>query len=278
MGTGSSVPIPDRTCIDAAPKTEVWLPPPVLGEYTMLVCSDLHYASVHCLPEAINEYFQWGYENGARVGFDAGDTVAGSYNFLAHENLYSGAKRQALSVVDELPRGDGFNWWRIDGNHDETHEKASGMPFGELLQGVAAAAGRTDIHYLGARGATFNLGYTGKTYKSRVELWHPKGVVPENPENSTRVHLRKTPSQFQPDIIATGHLHKASYFEHMGTHCLLAGTFEGCGSNFSKSLSGGPAVGGWLVKIGVVEGGVIRDFYPRFRSFRDHRIMVTVPI
>ena len=258
-------------------RNTAWLPPPVHGEFTIAVCSDLHYASKHCLPGAIEDWFGWARAQGATMGISAGDNVAGCYSFLDYELTAHGVKEQAYLAAELWPKAHDFHWYFIDGNHDYTHESKSGYAFGDTLVDVAARIGRTDFHYLGPRNATLALHHTKDKPPVRVELWHPGGGA----ANPTGPMIKKIDSYGvanQPHILIVGHYHKAAEVMHREVHAIAGGTFEGKGSEFSKRLTGGPAIGGWVIKFGCTEDGTIRHWETMFRGYPDAPVLVNVPL
>jgi hypothetical protein len=225
----------------------------------------------------VADWFGWARANGATMGVSAGDNVAGAYDFLQFELTAHGAREQAYLAAELWPKAHDFPWYFIDGNHDFTHESKSGYAFGETLVDVAARCGRTDLHYLGPRNATLALNYAKDKPPIKLELWHPGGSAAD-PTGPIKRKVDSYGTSNQPNILLVGHYHKAMYREHRDVHCLATGTFEGKGSEFSKRIAGGPAIGGWLIKMGITEDGVIRHFEPIWHGYPDSPTIVNVPL
>ena len=151
-----------------------------------------------------------------------------------------------------LPRLDGLRYVFIDGNHDSTFWDETGYPTGKAIEDGAAREGRSDLEYVGARGALLRVGGV------KIELWHPKKGTSYALSYHLQNHIRDMALGRKPDILLAGHWHTSVYVEQRAVHSFACGTFQGGGSQFSKSLGGAPSIGGWILSWGLTEHGTLR--------------------
>jgi predicted phosphodiesterase len=183
----------------------------------------------------------------------AGDILDGCYDHGRWELSHHGLDKQIDDAIETLPRLDGLRYVAISGNHDETFTKSTGMDTGRAIVDRFRSEGRTDLEYVGPRGAMLRLGGV------RIELWHPRQTsAAYSLSYRLQNKIRDTSVGRKPDLLLAGHWHTSVYLEQRGVHALACGTFQGGGSAFSKSLGGAPSIGGTLISWETTEHGTLR--------------------
>lgn len=226
------------------------------GDWTRVaIASDWHAGSKYCLRHYIDDFLKlardWCGER--TIILSAGDQVDGAYDHGKWELTHHGLEEQIDDFLDIYKPRPGQDLFYIDGNHDQTFWNATGYPTGKALEEAARARGRTDLHYLGARGATITIGGV------KIALWHPKPKKSYALSYPLQNYIRDIPLGRKPDILLAGHWHARQYFEQRGVHAFGCPCFQGGGSAFGKSLGGAPSIGGWLLAWRKTEHGTLRD-------------------
>lgn len=239
--------------------------PPVVGDrVTVAVISDTHFGSRYCLREQIKDFVHWAYSRGARVMFHIGDVVDGCYRHGRFELSHHGLDDQVDDAIETFPHYPDMQVPFICGNHDWTFYEATGCDPGRLMAERFASRGRSNWRYVGARGAMVTMGGV------RAELWHPKKAGAYALSYHLQNHIRDTAIGHKPDLLLVGHWHTWVYLEQRGVHALAAGTFQGGGSAFSKSLGGAPSIGGTLISWEKTEHGTLRTVAVERRAYYEH--------
>lgn len=240
---------------------------PAKGEWTRIaVASDWHAGSKYCLRHYIADFQtrarEWCGER--TIILSAGDQVDGAYEHGKWELSHHGLEEQTEDFLDIYKPHKGQDLYYIDGNHDETFWRQTGYPTGKAIEDAARARGRTDLHYLGARGAMISIGGV------KISLWHPKPKKGYALSYPLQNYIRDIPLGHKPDILLAGHWHSRSYFEQRGIHAFGCPTFQGGGSSFGKSLGGAPSIGGWLIAWRRTEHGTLREIDIKPISYYEH--------
>jgi predicted phosphodiesterase len=240
---------------------------PTGSEHVFAVATDLHFGSKYHLRAQFLDFIDRSYKVGARVIFLPGDLLDGCYRHGRWELTHHGFQDQAEDFVKSLPQKPGLSYYAITGNHDQTFEDSSGIVVHTALQDMFRAAGRRDVHMLGARGATVCLRAPRERRGLVVTMWHPL----KGPAYALTYKMQKwiegcSVGQ-KPDVLLVGHWHQSCYFNQRGIHAMSCGTFQGGGSAFGKALGGAPSIGGWTVHYALTTDGTVRDFSPAWSGY-----------
>ena len=148
----------------------------------------------------------------------------------------------------------------IAGNHEASVKNHVGITAGARVQDYFHARSRTGFRYLGANKAIIEYEVPGADRAIRIEVKHPRngmGVSKSMPlQNIVRGYSRYN----EPDILLAGHWHGYCHVEERAIQAVACPTFEWGGSDYSKSLSGGPALGRIMLRFTVSADGRIRKF------------------
>lgn len=213
------------------------------------------------------EYTQWAYgERGVRRFLHVGDMLDGAYKFSFSEQNVRGFEDQCDYAIEHLPRLEGATWTCILGNHDETFD-VNGLNVERAINERFRSAGRTDVEFIGARGAYVRLLAPGQKRGTIVELWHPKGGAAYAISYKLQNHIRDYAVGAKPDIALQGHTHQAMYFEQRGVHAFVCGCWQGGKSAFGRSIGGAPSIGSWVIEYEVTEDETIRTLTPSWRRY-----------
>ena len=228
--------------------------PTVGGLNQVLVVSDTHLGSKYCLRAQLRDCIDTAYAQGVREVLHAGDVLDGKYSHSMFELTHAGIEDQSRDLFEVLPRKPGLTYHAISGNHDDTFADAVGMSPGDYIVGYFKSKGRNDLTFYGRRGAYL------KHRGAIIELWHPRSGGSYSLSYHLQNHIRDYGVGRKPDILIAGHWHIFVYLEQRGVHALGAGTFQGQGSAFSKSLGGSPAIGGTILSWEITKTRTLRKF------------------
>jgi hypothetical protein len=117
--------------------------------------------------------------------------------------------------------------------------------------------------YLGMLNAKINL-----TPNCVVELNHPLDGGSYALSYSTQKSIDAMTGGEKPNILLTGHHHKAMYLFYRNIHALECGTFE-AQSAWMKGKRLAAHVGGWICTVHVDDNGNVTRFIPEFVPFYD---------
>jgi predicted phosphodiesterase len=238
---------------------------PVVGERQQIaVISDTHLGSKYCLREQLVEFIHYAYNRGVRECFHPGDVLDGCYRHGQYELTHVGIEEQTRDLFETLPQLPGLNYRMIGGNHDDTFSDAIGIDAGTYVQQWFEAHGRQDVKFYGRRGAY--LRYGGAT----VELWHPKKGPSYALSYGLQNHVRDYAVGAKPDFLLVGHWHVWCFIEQRGVYALAAGTFQGSGSAYGKSLGGAPSMGGTIISWDLTADGTLRHVQVERSAYYEH--------
>ena len=236
--------------------------------HVVAVVGDVHYGSKFHLGAYFADYCKHAYERGARTFLQVGDLLDGVYRHSIWDQSRRGYEEQVDEAIECLPRMPGAEWWFIQGNHDETLGEANGLDVGRAIEQSFVAAGRKDLHYLGARGAYVRLVAPGDRRGFFAELWHPRDRGNAYAKSyRIQKHIEKYAPGQKPDFLAVGHWHQQMYFTTRGVHAMSVGCWQGGASAFGKSLGGAPDIGSWIVEYALTSEGTVRHIRPEWVGY-----------
>jgi UDP-2,3-diacylglucosamine pyrophosphatase LpxH len=227
---------------------------------TFGIVSDTHFGSVysdHALLEFAYDVFE---AAGAKTVLHSGDLLDGEKMYKGHEYEVScaGADAQIDLCIDGYPKRDGVTTYFIDGNHDRSFWKRSGVNTGSKI-----AARREDMVYLGYMESDIVIGEGD--CKATVRLFHGEDgsgsyAISYRPQR----YVSELPSGTKPDILIMGHYHKAEQLFYRGVTTFQAGTTQRQ-TPFMRGRRLAAAIGFWLIKVTVGPHRIVKvrsEFYP----------------
>ena len=240
---------------------------------TFAAVGDIHFGSKYHMGQQFKDFCELAYSRGVRTFLHVGDLLDGVYKHSVWDQSARGFDEQVNVATRELPRWNDAAWYFCLGNHDETFCESSGMDVGRTIVEAFRAAGRTDLHYLGARGAYVNLKAHGDARGLFVELWHPRGGSAYARSYKLQKRVEGYAPGAKPDVLLCGHFHQSLFTPVRGVHAISCGAWQGGQSAFGKSLVGSPDIGSWIVTYSLTEGGTVRSFAPEWIGYQEREIV-----
>jgi hypothetical protein len=232
-----------------------WLPgvptlKPASARVGITVVSDPHASSHYCRKTAVRAHVAEGIRRGHTATILPGDLVDGHYSEHGqYECSALGADAQVDELLDLLEPYEGHVYYVILGNHCNTHWQRSGVNIGELLEGRAGRRGRRDVRYVGARAGRVTL-ESSDGARVLVEMWHPGGRAPGSAMGKLHERCGRYRRGDEPDVVFVGHWHHFFHTVHSrGIHIVGCPSFQGEGSEFSRSMVGPSSVGGLFAEV-----------------------------
>jgi predicted phosphodiesterase len=256
---GGAVGIPRQTP-DIVQETGI---APVVGSPFSVACiSDTHLGSKYCLRAQLKDFIEHAYSLGVRVILHSGDILDGDYRHGKFEMSHMGIEEQMRDLAETLPVLPGLTYHGIDGNHDFTFTEESGVDVSRTIAAYFHDHGRNDFYGYGARGAMLRVG------GALVDLWHPSGSGSYAVSYGLQKKVESYAPGFKPHILQVGHWHRMATIDERGIFAFAAGTFQGYGSGFSRSLNTPPpAIGGTILTWQLTADGTMRDLVYRTRRY-----------
>jgi predicted phosphodiesterase len=241
--------------------------PPVVGKRQIVgVISDTHLGSKYCLREQLVDFIEYAYERGVREILHPGDILDGMYKHGVWELTHHGLDEQTQDLFETLPQKKGLNYRAICGNHDHSLTMGCGVDVGPFIENYFSARGRRDFHSYGNRGAYL------KVHGVLVHLWHPRSGGAYALSYPLQKKIENYAPSAKPGLLLAGHWHSYVQMFKRGIHAFACPTFQGAGSEFSKSLTGDPAIGGLLLDWELTGDGTIRNFRSEYRAYFEKEV------
>jgi len=252
-------------------KTSISLPK-VSSTLRWAVFSDLHFGSRFCLEEEVADFATYVHkEEGINLILNAGDSLDGQRVYRGHEFelKYHGFAQQSDRLLMHLPEFPDLHYAFIDGNHDASFWKLSGLEPGAETVNRAVARGRTDLTYLGPDQAQVVLGEGDQGVI--VEIAHPDKAGAYAKSYHIQKYVEALQSGSEPQILFTGHEHDYLQIEVAGIFCAKCCTFQSQTPYMArKSLR--PALGGLIIEIKVSDDYQIREWSCRRISYNGPKL------
>lgn len=229
-------------------------------DHTVGVISDTHLGSLYADMALLDFAYDVFESEKVATVFHVGDLLDGEKMYRGHDYELSvhGADGQVDYCANKYPKRAGITTYFIDGNHDRSFWKRSGVNTGSKI-----AIQRSDMVYLGYQEADLNIGEGECT--ATVRLFHA-----EDGANSYAISYRpqryisELPSGTKPDILLIGHYHKSELLFYRGVTAIQAAATQKQ-TPFMRGKRISAAVGFWILNITVGPHRVVKvgaQFYP----------------
>ena len=190
---------------------------------------------------------------------DEGEQMRPGHQYECYEQ---GADDHVKEIVRVYPKRERIKTNFITGNHDASIIKKCGYDIGYPI-----ASQRNDMVYLGQSSAVINL-----TPNCTFELRHPLDGTAYSLSYKTQKMIEAMSGGEKPNVLATGHYHKAEYLFYRNIHsfqtgCLCAQTPWMKGKQISAHM------GVWIIEVHVDEEGTVtrikQEFIPFYKAIVD---------
>ena len=221
------------------------------------VISDTHIGSSYFREDWLDGALNRFAHDGVDVVLHIGDVTEGMSNRPGHiyEIEHLGYSEQKQAAIEQLSKFSDWPMYVIDGNHDRWFIKSNGA---KVVQDVCEAL--PNAEFCGHDTATIDISGIA------IQLWH--GEDGSSYAHSYRLQkvIEAMPGGAKPNILLTGHVHKAGYFFERNVHAILSGCIqEQTPFMRGKRLPAHP--GFWTLDVDVNDGSVVRfspTFYPYY--------------
>ncbi len=228
--------------------------------HTFGVIGDTHLGSLYADLALLD--FAYDIFESEQIGtvFHAGDILDGEKMHRGQEYELSvhGADAQVDFCCDRYPKRDGITTYFIDGNHDRSFWKRSG-----ICTGARISQKRSDLVYLGYQESDIIVG-EGEC-KAKIRLFHGEDgsssyAISYRPQR----YVAELASGTKPDILLMGHYHKAEQLFYRGVTTFQTGTLQRQ-TPFMRGRRLSAAIGFWVIRIIVGPNRIVKvrsEFYP----------------
>lgn len=224
------------------------------------IVSDTHLGSKFQQLTALKHFYSILQERDIAESLNVGDTTDGFYKDRPehiYETFIHGAEEQIEYVTDVWPSftlSDGITQHKtrgIDGNHDFTHTRNSGIRSGKII-----AAARKDIEYLGYGKARIMF-----TPNCPVDLLHPIDGKAYALSYKLQKNIDTMQGGSKPKILFVGHYHTFCYILYRNIHAIMCPCFQ-AQSTWASQKSLAVQVGGMIMTVKVSKDGDVLSFMP----------------
>jgi len=225
-------------------------------EVEFVVISDSHWCQKGQQKSFVNYIYAEADRRHIKNIYHAGDISDGFYKNRP-EQIYDlipgkiGADEQVDYIVNNWPHYDGITTHFIIGNHDETHIINGGCNIGVAIVKGRKDLGYNDFKYLGIGYAQVQL-----TPNCRMDLFHPLDGSTYAISYSGQKYMDSLSGGDKPNIIFTGHHHKALYFPYRNIHYFEVPSMTKQSSWMKRKRMANES-GAWFIKLKVDEEGTI---------------------
>ena len=203
-------------------------------ELVLGVCSDTHLCSKHAREDLLAKMYEEYKKQGVVEVLHAGNLLDGYLQRInGTEVICTTMEGQVQYAVDHYPNIEGITTHFITGEcHEGWWGKDIGIDVGRYIEFSFRQAGRNDLVYMGFMAAERLYKIKGRKEPFRVMLIHPKGG--QSPASDTQA-LQKISAYLDklngpsPDLLISGHYHKAAWTKVGNMICLHAGSFQQAG-------------------------------------------------
>jgi UDP-2,3-diacylglucosamine pyrophosphatase LpxH len=229
-----------------------------LKKICFAVVSDTHINSKYTQLSYLHQFYDICRRRDITDIFHAGDIDEGDQMRMGHqyECYHQGADEHRQEIIRVYPTFPGVKTHFITGNHDASILKRSGHDIGNTI-----AEHRPDMIYLGRDCADIYI-----TPKCILRLNHPWDGSAYSISYKPQKAIDALSGGDKPNILVTGHYHKAEYLFYRNIHSIQAGTF--CGQTpFMRGRGIAAMMGGWIIMVQVDDKGYIQHIIPEFIPF-----------
>lgn len=223
-------------------------------EFEFVVIGDSHWGQRGQQKSFVNYIYELANKRGIKNVYHVGDISDGFYKNRP-EHIYElfllGADEQVNYIVNNWPHYDGITTHFIIGNHDETHIMNGGCNIGVAIVKGRKALGYEDFEYLGIGYAPIQL-----TPNCRMDLFHPLDGSAYAISYSGQKYMDSLSGGDKPNIIFTGHHHKAMYFPYRNIHYFEVPSMTRQSSWMKRKRIANES-GAWFIKLKVDEEGTL---------------------
>ena len=228
--------------------------------------SDTHFGSKFQQLTYLHEFYEKCKKAEVDFVIHAGDATEGDgslYRGQRFEMFLHGFSEQRDYFCEFYPKFD-IETYVVAGNHDESFMRSANV---DVLGEISSR--RTDINYLGRRGAYLNI----TKNKIKMYIHHPDGGTAYAISYKPQKFIENFSSENKPQVYFIGHYHTAGQFFLRNVHCFLTGCFQSQ-TPYLRGKGLMPEVCGWIVDYDVATDGwslevVNTTIVPFYRVIKD---------
>lgn len=221
--------------------------------------TDTHLGSLFDDLESIHTAYKIFEQEGISTVLHAGDICDGEKMFRGHEYEIKihGADNQVAYTVENYPSITGITTQFITGNHDLSFYKHAGIDIGSQI-----AAKRDDLIYLGQDEA--DVTFQSERGSCKVRLNHPGGGSAYALSYHSQKYIESLTGGEKPNIILTGHYHKAELMPSYRNICSVQGGTLQYQTRFMRNKNLAAHKGFWIIEFNIDADNMISRFRGEF--------------
>lgn len=185
------------------------------------VLTDTHFGSLFTDLGLLNIAYDIFANRGIQTVLHAGDILDGQKVYKGHEFEVSvtGADGQIELCAEQYPYREGITTYFINGNHDRSFWKRSGIDIGPKISTL-----RPDLVYLGYQEEDIVLG--DEPNQAVVRLFHPEDGSAYAISYKSQRYISELSTISKPHLLVMGHYHKFEFLYYQDIFVLQAGCIQ----------------------------------------------------
>jgi len=229
--------------------------------------ADTHLASKYARADVLSALYDYYEANGIKMVYLMGNMIDGECRFNKHDLYAHGIEDQTDYFIANFPQRPGVTTKYITGDdHEGWYIQREGINIGDYLEKKAAAAGRSDLRFVGHMEHNISLERNGG--KSTLRLIHAGGGTAYAISYTDQKYVESLQGGEKPNVVLVGHHHKWNMGYPREVHTFQVGCIQDQ-TPFMRKKRIQAMVGGAVVTMKQEASGVIRSCCGEWIPFYD---------
>ncbi len=234
--------------------------------------ADAHIGSKYERLDVLNDLYDRFQAAGVTTVYQGGNIIDGECRFNKFDIYVHGVNDQVKNLIEKYPQRKGITTRFVTGDdHEGWYVQREHINIGEVIESMANAAGRKDLHHLGYMERDIALKQGDK--ESIIRVIHAGGGSSYAISYSSQKYAESLQGGEKPSIILVGHFHKFDYSYPREIHMIQGGCTEDQ-TPFMRKRKLQAMLGGVILWVKQAENGVIRSVKVEWMPYFDKKYYV----
>jgi len=232
-------------------------------------CADAHIGSKYERLDVLNDLYDRFQKAGVTTVYQGGNIIDGEARFNKFDIYVHGVNDQVKNLIEKYPQRKGITTRFVTGDdHEGWYVQREHINIGEVIESMANAAGRQDLHHLGYMERDIALKQGDK--ESIIRVIHAGGGSSYALSYSSQKYAESLQGGEKPSIILVGHFHKFDFSYPREIHMIQGGCTEDQ-TPFMRKRKLQAMIGGVILWVKQAENGVIRSVKVEWMPYYDKK-------
>ncbi len=231
--------------------------------------ADNHIGSKYERLDVLNDLYDRFQEAGVTTVYQGGNIIDGEARFNKFDIYVHGVNDQVKNLIEKYPQRKGITTRFVTGDdHEGWYVQREHINIGEVIESMANAVGRQDLHHLGYMERDIALRQGNK--ESIIRVIHAGGGSSYALSYSSQKYAESLQGGEKPSIVLVGHFHKFDYSYPREIYMIQGGCTEDQ-TPFMRKRKLQAMVGGVILWVKQAENGVIRSVKVEWIPYYDKK-------